>query len=199
MVGEIDGDRRSPKKSELELGVAFLAKENARWGYKRIHGELHKLGVGISASTVRAILARQHVPPAPERARRGSTWRQFLAQLVALLPLLGLTLEGAAPFDAKFKPLVKENCVRCHNAKLLSGGLDLERFLLKTQEAALEDRITLQKISTRLKAGSMPPKGAPRPSNYSAGRTSEHYRVSELLPFTRTLVAIGPVSPTSSL
>jgi transposase InsO family protein len=66
--------------AQTEALILRLARENPRWGYKRIHGELHKLGVTIGASTVRAILARQHIPPAPERARRGSTWRQFLAQ-----------------------------------------------------------------------------------------------------------------------
>jgi putative transposase len=66
--------------AETEALILRLAAENARWGYKRIHGELHKLGYRIGASTVRAILARHHVPPAPERARRDSTWRQFLAQ-----------------------------------------------------------------------------------------------------------------------
>jgi transposase InsO family protein len=65
---------------ETEALIVRLANENPRWGYKRIHGELHKLGVTIGASTVRAILARQHIPPVPERARRGSTWRQFLTQ-----------------------------------------------------------------------------------------------------------------------
>lgn len=61
-----------------ELSVR-LARENPCWGYKRIHGELCKLGYAISASSVRAILARHHIPPAPERAHRSSTWRTFLA------------------------------------------------------------------------------------------------------------------------
>jgi transposase InsO family protein len=71
---------RPGTSAETQALILRLAKENPRWGYKRIHGELHKLGVTIGASTVRAILTRQHVPPAPERARRGSTWRQFLTQ-----------------------------------------------------------------------------------------------------------------------
>jgi putative transposase len=71
---------RPGTSAETEALVVRLAKENPRWGYKRIHGELYKLGMRISASTVRAILARRHVPSAPVRAQRGSTWRQFLAQ-----------------------------------------------------------------------------------------------------------------------
>jgi putative transposase len=65
---------------ETEALIVRLAQENPGWGYKRIHGELHKLGIRIGASTVRAILTRRHIPTAPERARKGSTWRQFLAQ-----------------------------------------------------------------------------------------------------------------------
>jgi hypothetical protein len=53
-----------------------MAKENPRWGYVRIVGECRKLGVAVSATSVRAIL-RTHGPgPAPRRG--GPTWTQFL-------------------------------------------------------------------------------------------------------------------------
>jgi transposase InsO family protein len=62
----------------VEALIVRLARENARWGSKRLHDELGKLGYTLSRSTVRAILARHHVPSAPDRARRGSTSRPFL-------------------------------------------------------------------------------------------------------------------------
>jgi transposase InsO family protein len=65
---------------ELEALVLRLARENPGWGYSRIHGELRKLGLRIGRSTVRDMLKRHQVPPAPERARNGTTWRQFLAR-----------------------------------------------------------------------------------------------------------------------
>jgi transposase InsO family protein len=65
---------------DLEALVLRLARENRGWGYSRIHGELHKLGLRIGRSTVRDILKRQRVPPAPQRERTGPTWRQFLAR-----------------------------------------------------------------------------------------------------------------------
>jgi putative transposase len=60
--------------------ILRLAQENPRWDYSRIHGELVKLRYRAGRSTVRDILKRRHVPPAPDRERRGSTWRQFLAR-----------------------------------------------------------------------------------------------------------------------
>lgn len=56
--------------------VLRLAKENPRWGYRRIHGELLVLGVKIAASTVGENLTDAGINPAPERAC--STWADFL-------------------------------------------------------------------------------------------------------------------------
>jgi hypothetical protein len=69
---------RPPMAAELEALVLRLAAENGRWGYSRIHGELRKLGYAISRSAVRDILKRHRVAPAPQRGRRGDSWRAFL-------------------------------------------------------------------------------------------------------------------------
>jgi transposase InsO family protein len=61
---------------ELRDLVLGLARENPTWGYRRIHGELGRLGYKIGASTVWAILHRAGVEPAPKRS--ALTWRQFL-------------------------------------------------------------------------------------------------------------------------
>ena len=57
--------------------VVRLAKENPLWGYRRIHGEITKLGVTVAQSTVWEILRKAGIDPAPRRA--GPTWRQFCA------------------------------------------------------------------------------------------------------------------------
>ena len=67
--------------NEVEQLVVRLARENPSWGYKRIVGELLGLGVAVSPSSVRAILIRHGLPPAPERDRL--SWRRFLRQQAA--------------------------------------------------------------------------------------------------------------------
>jgi putative transposase len=56
--------------------VCRLARENPRWGYLRIVGELRRLGVTVSKTSVATVLARHGLPPAPRR--EGSTWSEFL-------------------------------------------------------------------------------------------------------------------------
>jgi putative transposase len=69
---------RPPVDREVEALVVRLARENAAWGYRRIVGELRGLGFSVSASSVRAILIRHRLPPAPERDEL--SWRLFLRQ-----------------------------------------------------------------------------------------------------------------------
>ncbi len=74
---------RPPINPELEALLLRLARENPTWGYGKLEGELGKLGYDIGRSTIRDVLKRRRVPPAPERSRRGSSWRTFLAHYQA--------------------------------------------------------------------------------------------------------------------
>jgi putative transposase len=77
---------------ELRDLVLRLARENPTWGYRRIHGELGRLGYKIGASTVWAILHRAGVEPAPKRS--ALTWRQFLrAQAKSVLAVDFFTVD----------------------------------------------------------------------------------------------------------
>ena len=63
---------------EIEQLVVHLAEENPTWGYRRIQGALANLGHHIDKLTVRNILRRHHMEPAPQRRQGGMGWAQFL-------------------------------------------------------------------------------------------------------------------------
>jgi putative transposase len=72
--------RRSPGRPRLdpvlrEL-VLRLGRENPGWGCVRIQGELRKLGIRVGATTIRSILRRSGLGPAPRR--QGPSWSEFL-------------------------------------------------------------------------------------------------------------------------
>lgn len=68
---------RPRTNAEVEALILRLVRENG-WGGGKLHGELKKLGVTIGETTLRAILRRHNIPPAPERQRRATSWRTFL-------------------------------------------------------------------------------------------------------------------------
>lgn len=63
---------------EIEQLVVRMAEENPTWGYRRIQGALANLGHHIDAITVRNILRRHYLEPAPQRCQAGMSWGQFL-------------------------------------------------------------------------------------------------------------------------
>ena len=69
------GPGRPPMDEDLVALILRLGRENRRWGSVRIQGELAKLGIRVSASSIRRVLRRHRLGPAP---RRGPTWSEFL-------------------------------------------------------------------------------------------------------------------------
>jgi hypothetical protein len=65
---------------ETKSLVLRLARENPRWGYRRIQGELLRLGIRLSATSIASLLRGAGLSPAP---RRGPTWSQFLRSQAA--------------------------------------------------------------------------------------------------------------------
>lgn len=90
--------RRRPSGGRPPLGedicelILRVADENPRWGYVRIHGELAKLGVQVSATKIRSLLRRHGIGPAPRRS--GPTWSEFLrSQARGILAIDFFTVE----------------------------------------------------------------------------------------------------------
>ncbi|AQW54246.1 IS3 family transposase [Streptomyces violaceusniger] len=71
------GPGRPPLAEETVALIQRLARENPTWGYVRIQGELRRLGHRAAAATIRRVLRRLGLPPAPQRASQ-QTWRSFL-------------------------------------------------------------------------------------------------------------------------
>jgi len=85
------GQRRGLDPQVVEV-VLRMARENPRWGYARIVGECRKLGLAVSATTVRRTLRRHRLGPAPRRG--GAGWVQFVrAQAAGTLAVDFFTVE----------------------------------------------------------------------------------------------------------
>jgi len=76
---------------EVQDLICRMAQANPRWGYMRIQGECQKLGIRVAANTIKAILSRAGLGPAP---RRGPSWSEFLrAQAQGILACDFFTVE----------------------------------------------------------------------------------------------------------
>jgi putative transposase len=85
---------RPPLDPRLRELVLRLGRENPRWGCVRIQGELRKLGLRVGATTIRSILRRAGLGPAPRRS--GPSWSEFLrAQASGIIAFDFFTVETA--------------------------------------------------------------------------------------------------------
>jgi hypothetical protein len=73
--------------------VLRLARENPRWGHRRICGELAKVGFRVSPTSIRRLLAEAKLEPAPRRCG-GPSWREFLQAQAASIVACVFTVES---------------------------------------------------------------------------------------------------------
>ena len=91
-------EHRRPGRPTLDPDVIGLilrfARENPRWGGRRIVGELKKLGISVSETSVRNVLRSHGIPPAPRRS--GTSWRAFIrAQAQSMIACDFFTVDTA--------------------------------------------------------------------------------------------------------
>jgi putative transposase len=77
-VGRTRTNGWAVRRSRLEVSqlILRLARENPRWGYQRIAGDLKGLGMSVSATTVSKLLRESDLGPADERG--ALAWRDFV-------------------------------------------------------------------------------------------------------------------------
>jgi len=104
----------------------------------------------------------------PARTAAGPTLASLLAGAGVALTLSGVPIaahlqqDQPAAGQASPRAVVDEYCIRCHSTRLKTAGLDLQSLDLTTPGANTE---TWEKVIAKLRAGSMPPPGRPRPDN----------------------------------
>jgi len=92
------------------------------------------------------------------------TWNSKYLVLAASLLLPGWVVGAVdtAGFEKNVKPILKNTCSGCHNATVMSGGVNLVPYMDASTVA--DDRPSWEKIVEKISSGEMPPKGIPRPS-----------------------------------
>jgi hypothetical protein len=110
---------------DIEQLVVRMATENLRWGYRRIQGALANLEYHVDHTTVRNILRRHHIDPAPIRDRAGMSWAQFVKLHLEVL-------EASSFFEARLSLCVRLWTAVIHLGHNLSGrglqGLGVIRY-----------------------------------------------------------------------
>ncbi|MBP2329292.1 hypothetical protein JOF56_009677 [Kibdelosporangium banguiense] len=104
---------RPPVDHTIVALIERMARENTSWGYRRIQGELLQLGHRVSASTIRRMLTRLQIPPAPTRDS-DTSWRRFLrTQATTMLACDFFTVDCAVTLKRVYVFFALEVATRC--------------------------------------------------------------------------------------
>src|SRR5689334_13612942 len=77
-----------------------------------------------------------------------------------ILPLVAVAAQPPAPQQPPLRAKLDQYCVTCHNQKLKTAGLTIDKLDLSQ---IAENAETWEKVVRKLRAGMMPPSGMPRP------------------------------------
>ncbi|MEX2303700.1 MAG: DUF1592 domain-containing protein [Bryobacterales bacterium] len=92
--------------------------------------------------------------------------------VLALLILTAGTAAGATYEDA-VRPLLHSHCSSCHGGESPAGGFAVERLVSLTETETLQERARWELIARRMRAGEMPPMGAPQPAREQLSAVTE--------------------------
>jgi len=122
---------RPPLVEEVRELIVQMARDNPRWGYFRIRGELMKCGYTVSAMAIRSVLRRSHVPPAGRRSQL--TWRQFLAAQASTIVATGLLHYRHRPSSSGC--MCSSSCTLLHARVLTAASTSEPNSAWVTQQA----------------------------------------------------------------
>src|SRR5262245_29255864 len=95
--------------------------------------------------------------------------RAINLQLAAVVAFVAIPVSAQEPvakkgddFDTKIRPLLEKHCYSCHAQVRPKGDFRLDKLSKDMGDHA--SREAWQNVLTRIKAGEMPPKDKPRPS-----------------------------------
>jgi transposase len=138
---------RPPVDPKVRDLIVRLGKENPRWGYQRIRGELLKLGLPVSATTVRTILHRHGLDPAPRR--RGPTCSEFLrSQAAGILACDFFTIETISLRTIYVLLFIELSTRKVHVAGVTAHP-DSAWVTQQARNLAMEDRLSAVRLLLR--------------------------------------------------
>jgi putative transposase len=194
---------RSPLSVETVELIDRLARENPRWGYLRIVGELKKLSVTVSKGSVANVLRGHGLPPAPLRA--GSSWTEFLrAQAAGIVATDFFSIDTVLlrRYDLLFVIEVERRVVHVLGVTTNPNGPWVTQvapnFATDLENAGRRVRFLIRDRDTKFTASfdNVLPRSAPRPSSpRSAPRRQTRSPNGGYAPCERTASTICSYTP----